>query len=103
MTQRYRFGTASLEQSFADFEAALRGQGFDEVLEKNYPPAAVIDTHVHAFAPKALVVNGEMWLTVDGHTQHLTPGQTFELEAGTPHAERYGADGATYWVGRKSI
>jgi quercetin dioxygenase-like cupin family protein len=102
MADAYRFGTGSLQQSFADFEALLRSQGFDEVLEKKYSPLTVIDTHVHSFAPKALVVRGEMWLTVEGHTEHLVPGSTFELEPKVPHAERYGADGATYWVGRRN-
>jgi mannose-6-phosphate isomerase-like protein (cupin superfamily) len=101
MTAGYKFGSGSVELSFADFEAQLRAEGFDEVLEKKYPPSAVIDTHVHPFSPKALVVKGEMWLTVDGHTEHLKPGSTFELEAEVPHAERYGREGATYWVGRR--
>jgi mannose-6-phosphate isomerase-like protein (cupin superfamily) len=102
MAGGYKFGTGSLEVSFADFEAQLHAQGFDEVLEKKYPPSAVIDTHVHAFSPKALVVQGEMWLTVDGRTEHLKPGSTFELDAQVPHAERYGAQGTTYWVGRRT-
>ena len=49
----------------------------------------------------ALVVRGEMWLTVGAETRHLRPGQTFELDAGIPHAERYGDDGAAYWVARR--
>jgi hypothetical protein len=101
MAAGYRFGTSSLNESFADFESRLRAQGFDQVLEKKYPPLAVIDTHVHDFAPKALVVSGEMWLTVDGYTQHLIPGSTFELDPNLPHAERYGSEGTTYWVGRR--
>jgi hypothetical protein len=28
-------------------------------------------------------------------------GDEFELDAGEPHAERYGEAGATYWVGRR--
>jgi hypothetical protein len=35
-----------------------------------------------------------------GETRHLLPGDEFELDAGEPHAERYGEAGATYWVGR---
>ena len=45
---------------FQDFEAQLRAQGFDAVLEREYRPLEVIDTHVHAFAAKALVVRGVM-------------------------------------------
>lgn len=101
MPAGYKFGTAPLDRSFADFEAQLKSQGFDEVLEKKYPPSAVIDTHTHAFSPKALVVSGEMWLTVGGHTEHLVPGSTFELDPLVPHAERYGTSGTIYWVGRR--
>jgi quercetin dioxygenase-like cupin family protein len=93
---------ASMNPSFQEFEAQLRAQGFSEVMEREYRPLAVIDTHVHHFAAKGLVVRGEMWLTVGNHTQHIVAGGTFELEADTPHSERYGSEGATYWVGRRS-
>jgi hypothetical protein len=51
----------------------------------------VVETHEHPFAVKAIVVAGEMWLTHDGATRHLRPGDRFELAAAAPHAERYGA------------
>jgi hypothetical protein len=44
-----------------------------------------------------------MWLTVGEHTEHLVPGSTFELEPQILHAERYGAGGTTYWVGRRKL
>jgi len=95
--------TDIMSLKFQDFEAQLRAQGFDAVLQRDYRPLEVIDTHVHAFAAKALVVRGEMWLTVGGHTQHICAGGTFELEANTPHSERYGPEGAIYWVGRRQV
>jgi mannose-6-phosphate isomerase-like protein (cupin superfamily) len=88
--------------SFDDFAATLRAHGFDEVLERHYGPNVVIDTHTHTFSAKALVVQGEMWLTRDGQTQPLGPGDSFELALEAPHAERYGPAGATYWVGRRN-
>jgi quercetin dioxygenase-like cupin family protein len=48
------------------------------------------------------VVQGEMWLSVGEHTQHLLPGDTFRLERDVPHAERYGHEGATYWAARRN-
>jgi len=90
-----------LKQSFPEFEAEHRGQGFDQVVERRWPPLTTLATHVHPFAAKALVVDGEMWLTVGGNTHHLLPGATFELGAEVPHSERYGAEGATYWVARR--
>jgi len=89
--------------TFDDYAAGLRAQGFDEVVEVTWPPLTVLDTHSHAFAARALVVRGEMWLTARDHTQHLLPDGTFELDAAEPHSERYGDQGATYWVGRRAI
>jgi len=97
-----KFGSMPLNQSFQEFEAQHRTQGFDAVLERRWAPLTVLATHVHEFAAKALVVRGEMWLTVGAHTQHLQAGNTFELDARVPHDERYGSEGATYWVARRN-
>jgi quercetin dioxygenase-like cupin family protein len=87
--------------TFDEFEAGARAQGFDEVLERQWKPLTVVDSHVHPFAAKALVVHGEMWLTVANHTRHLKAGDSFELDRDISHAERYGSEGATYWVARR--
>lgn len=87
--------------TFAEFEAQAKDRGFDEVLERQWKPLTVLDVHTHPFAVEALVVAGEMWLTVGDHTQHLRTGDTFELDREVPHAERYGSEGATYWVARR--
>jgi hypothetical protein len=88
--------------TFGAFSASTRAQGFDEVVERQWKPDTVIDTHTHAFALKALLVQGEMWLQVGADTRHLLPGDTFALEREVPHAERYGREGATYWVARRN-
>lgn len=90
------------QPDFNAFQAQARGEGFDEVLSREWAPDVVLDTHTHPFAVKALVVAGEMWLTVGGDTRHLEPGDRFELDREVPHAERYGAAGATYWVARRN-
>ena len=87
--------------TFREFEADARAQGFDEVLERQWKPFTVLDAHVHPFAVKALVVGGEMWLTVGDATRHLRAGDAFELDREIPHSERYGSEGATYWVARR--
>ena len=85
---------------FSEFEAAERAHGCKEVVARSWDPDVVQDTHTHPFHARALVVQGEMWLTVDGKTEHLGPGDRFDVPAGKPHAERYGPEGATYWVAR---
>jgi len=86
--------------TFEAFAAEQRAIGCDEVLERSWKPGTVVETHTHPFSVRALVVQGEMWLTVGERTRHLRPGERFELERDVPHAERYGAEGATYWVAR---
>ena len=88
--------------TFAEFEAQTRTQGFDEVLERVWPAGREVPTHTHAFEVNALVVQGEMWLTCGSETRHLLPGDRFALAMDSPHAERYGAEGATFWVARKN-
>ena len=89
-------------KTFDSFAAEHRAAGFDEVLERQWKADTVIDTHTHPFSVQALVVQGEMWLTVGRQVRHLKTGDRFELDADVPHAERYGADGATYWVARRN-
>jgi quercetin dioxygenase-like cupin family protein len=90
-----------VETTFEQFAAAARERGFDEVVERRWEPRTELDTHTHPFAASARVVAGEMWLTVDGATRHLRPGDTFDIGRGVPHAERYGEQGATFWVARR--
>ena len=88
--------------TFADYAAEARKEGFDEVLERVWPAGTVLDIHTHPFAVRALVIQGEMWLTVGDDTRHLHSGDPFTLGRDIPHAERYGPEGATYWVARRN-
>jgi hypothetical protein len=87
--------------TYAEFEALARAAGFDEVLERRWAPETVMARHTHPFAVDALVVEGEFWLTCDGHTRHLRAGDRFTLEREAPHAERYGREDAVFWAARK--
>ena len=80
--------------TFESFASQAKSQGFDEVVERRWEPSLVLETHRHPFAVRALVVQGEMWLTVGDDVRRLVPGDTFALERDCPHAERYGADNA---------
>lgn len=89
--------------TFEAFQADALAAGFDEALERTWAPDTVIDTHSHAFSVEAVVTQGEMWLTCEGRTRYLTPGSSFTLAHNVPHDERYGAEGATYWVARRNL
>jgi quercetin dioxygenase-like cupin family protein len=88
--------------SFEEFKQTSLAAGFDEVIARDWAPHTVLDTHTHPFGVHAILTRGEMWLTINGHTQHLLPGSTFQLDRDVPHDERYGAEGAAYWVARKN-
>lgn len=87
--------------SFETFSSAAKADGFDEVIERKWPPSTALESHTHPFSVKALVVAGEMWLKVGDDVRHLRSGDEFTLDREVPHAERYGEQGATYWVARR--
>lgn len=84
------------------YRATMLAAGFDEVLERVWAPDTVVGTHTHPFDAEAVVVRGEMWLTVGGETRHLVRGGRFSLARDVPHDERYGAAGAAFWVARRN-
>lgn len=88
--------------TFEAFKESALAEGFDEVLERTWEPDTVLDTHTHPFGVKARVTAGQLWLSIGSQTRYLTPGDEFTLERDVPHAERYGPEGATYWVARKN-
>lgn len=85
-----------------EFTRTMTAAGFDQVLERVWQPGTRVPDHSHPFHARALMVAGELWLTVDGQTRHLRAGDTFDLPPGSPHAERYGPEGATFWVARRN-
>lgn len=89
------------DASFSQFEAVRRAEGYDEVIERQWAANVQTGEHSHPFDASALMVQGELWLTVAGQTRHLGPGDRFELAQGVLHQERYGADGAVFWVARR--
>lgn len=88
--------------TFDEFRTRKLAEGFDEVIERDWAPGTVVPTHTHPFDASALVTGGEMWLKVgDGEDRRLGAGDRFELVRDTPHTERYGAEGARFWVARR--
>jgi quercetin dioxygenase-like cupin family protein len=84
------------------FRAEMVAAGFDEVVERQWAPHATAGTHTHPFEALGLVVQGEMWLGVGTEPAlQLLPGDRFHLLRDQPHTERYGDDGAIYWVAHR--
>lgn len=87
---------------FAEFEAYAKALGCEEVLVREWASNQQVQTHTHPFDAYVQVVKGELWLTVGETVRHLVAGDGFELARETSHSERYGLQGATVWVGRRS-
>jgi quercetin dioxygenase-like cupin family protein len=83
------------------FELALRRDGFDEVLRNRMPPGTVVAEHAHPFDVRALVLEGEITLTLEGVDYAYREGDIFVLPAGHRHAEAVGPAGVDYLVGRR--
>jgi quercetin dioxygenase-like cupin family protein len=89
--------------TFDEFSSEQQRKGCSEVLVREWEPNQFVALHSHPFKADALIVQGEMWLITQERTEHLVVGDWFHLDAHTPHEERYGASGATYWVARTNV
>ena len=87
--------------TFDQFKATSLAAGFDEVLVREWAPSQQVASHSHAFEVSALVVRGDLVLTVGEQVHHLKAGDPFTLARDKLHTEQYGTDGATFWVARK--
>lgn len=89
------------DDSYEFFETTAKAAGFDEVLVREWASGQVVGTHTHPFDVQAHVVRGEVWLRCGDEVKHITAGGGFELAREVPHDERYGEQGATFWIARK--
>ena len=85
---------------FEDFRDEKLEQGYKEVLERRWKPNTENEMHQHEFTADAIVIEGEFWLTVEGKTQHLQSGDSFQVPALVMHKEKYGPEGCVFWVAR---
>ena len=86
----------------ASFEAEIKREGYAEIQTKTLAAGTAVGDHDHPFDVRALVLEGEIELTVAGARHRYTAGDVFTMAAGCTHAERIGATGVSYIVGRRS-
>ncbi len=84
-----------------EFIALLAREAFQETVTVQREANGEMDIHTHPFEAKALILQGQLQISVEGVERLYRPGDVFHLAANQPHAERYGPDGVTYLVGRK--
>lgn len=83
------------------FSQRLRREGYVEGDAKFLEPGMTNAEHDHPFDVCALVLDGEIALTIDGTETRYCPGDVFTMAAGCAHAEKIGAAGVRYVVGRR--
>ncbi len=83
------------------FAAALRTDGFGDGETKALTPGRMVPEHQHPFDVRALVLAGEITLTVEGRATAYRAGEVFTMAGGCRHAETVGAEGVEYLVGRR--
>jgi mannose-6-phosphate isomerase-like protein (cupin superfamily) len=86
--------------SFREFAAAANADGYDETLVREWGAGVATGSHTHPFHARLYVARGALVLTMEGRAIDLKPGDGCEIPRDLPHAEDYGAEGATLWVGR---
>lgn len=89
-----------MEQS--EFIALLEREAFLETVTVQREADGSMDLHTHPFEAKALILQGQLQITADDVAHTYRVGDVFHLAANQPHSERYGEQGVTYLVGRKT-
>jgi quercetin dioxygenase-like cupin family protein len=85
----------------AAFEAALRADGFQEVVRRAAPPGQSLPDHDHGWDVRGLVLAGRFIVSAGDEVQDCGPGEVFTLAAGRRHTEASGPEGAALLVGRR--
>lgn len=85
----------------AAFEARLKAEGYPEIRTNGYPPNCHNAEHKHPFDVLALVLEGDITLTIAGKARTYRAGEEFSMPAGCAHIEDTGPSGVRYLVGRR--
>jgi quercetin dioxygenase-like cupin family protein len=85
----------------ATFKAGLKRDGYDEVALRQFPPGHDPGEHTHPYDVRALILEGEFTIAVDGQARTYRPGEMFSLAAGCRHTEHTGPAGVTFLAGRR--
>ena len=85
----------------AAFEARLKAEGYPEIRTNGYAPNCHNAEHTHPFDVLALVLEGDITLTIGGAARTYRAGDEFSMKAGCRHIENVGPQGVKYLVGRR--
>jgi quercetin dioxygenase-like cupin family protein len=84
-----------------EFVNELQSDGYTDVVTKSRPPHDATEPHAHGFDVRALVLAGDITLTVAGVATHYGTGDIFSMPRGCEHGETVGPNGVTTLAGRR--
>lgn len=90
-----------MDCSLAQLEAQLHAEGFRHTYVWQDAPNASYPNHTHAAETAHIILEGEMTLTMDGHSETFPVGSRCDVPAGAVHAARMGPNGCRYLIGEK--
>lgn len=85
------------------FKVLLQAEGFPEPLLVERECNGFLGLHSHSFEVRALVIHGQMEITIDGVKQSYGVGEAFHLKPNQIHSECYGSDGVRYLASRRQF
>ena len=86
----------------ASFRRERAAEGYEDFNLIDWPAGQVNEMHTHDFRAHALIVEGELTVTVaDGETTTCRAGDTFALDGGIRHEETVGPNGVKLVSARK--
>jgi quercetin dioxygenase-like cupin family protein len=83
------------------FEATLKAENYPEIVNISKEVGYQMGEHLHAFDAYALILSGDITLTVNGAATTYKAGETFKLSANTMHQESAITHGVNFLVGRR--
>jgi hypothetical protein len=87
--------------TFEEFASAARGEGCDQILQREWARGTAIESHAHALSGEALVAQGPMALSVGESSRQLGVDAGFELDRAMRHDQRCGPQRCTLRVARR--
>lgn len=79
----------------------LSEEGFKGIFVHTDNPSAYYPDHTHKGITAHVVLDGEITVTVDGHTKTYCSGERFDVPSGEIHSARVGDKGCRYIIGEK--
>jgi mannose-6-phosphate isomerase-like protein (cupin superfamily) len=87
--------------TLAQMEEQLHSEGFHHTYVWQDGPNAHYSDHAHPGETAHIILDGEMNLTMDGHSHTYRPGERCDVPAGAVHSARMGPRGCRYLIGEK--